>query len=106
MSTHTEFQYSINMVTIDDENVIEHLGAVVDLQVAFATYRAACERWPGAAITLRQGARIIGNRLGCGETTSGGLLPRHGATCVPFVAAVNAIGRWTHTEALPVPASK
>ena len=40
MSTHTEFQYSINMVTIDDENVIEHLGAVVDLQVAFATYRA------------------------------------------------------------------
>ena len=58
MSTHTEFQYSIDMV-IDDENVIEHLGAVVDLQVAFATYRAACERWPGAAITLRQGARII-----------------------------------------------
>ena len=59
MSTHTEFQYSIDMVTIDDENVIEHLGAVVDLQVAFATYRAACERWPGAAITLRQGTRII-----------------------------------------------
>jgi hypothetical protein len=32
----------------------------VDLQVALATYRAACERWPGTAITLRQGARIIG----------------------------------------------
>jgi hypothetical protein len=59
MSTYTEFQYSIDMMTIDYENVIEHLGAVVDLQVAFATYRAACERWPGAAITLRQGARII-----------------------------------------------
>jgi len=24
-----------------------------------ATYRAACERWPGTSITLRQGARVI-----------------------------------------------
>jgi hypothetical protein len=24
-----------------------------------ATYRAACERWPGTPITLRQGARVI-----------------------------------------------
>jgi len=29
------------------------------LQVALATYRAACERWPGTPITLRQGARVI-----------------------------------------------
>ena len=64
MSTHTEFQYSIDMVTIDDENVIKHLGAVVDFQVALATYRAACERWPGTAITLRQGARIIEKPVG------------------------------------------
>jgi hypothetical protein len=27
--------------------------------VALATYRAAVERWPGAAITLRQSARVI-----------------------------------------------
>jgi hypothetical protein len=24
-----------------------------------ATYRAACERWPGTVITLRQGARVV-----------------------------------------------
>jgi len=32
---------------------------VEDDQVAFATFRAACERWPGTPITLRQGARVI-----------------------------------------------
>jgi hypothetical protein len=26
---------------------------------ALATYRAACERWPGTPVTLRQGARVI-----------------------------------------------
>src|SRR5207245_11225220 len=29
-----------------------------DYQVALATYRAACERWPSTPITLRQGARL------------------------------------------------
>jgi hypothetical protein len=24
-----------------------------------ATYRAACQRWPGISVTLRQGARVI-----------------------------------------------
>jgi hypothetical protein len=28
-------------------------------QVAQATLEAACKRWPGETITLRQGARII-----------------------------------------------
>ena len=62
MSTHTEFQYSIDMVTIDDENVIEHLGAVVDLQVAFATYRAASRVSPGAHI---RHARVGPERRWC-----------------------------------------
>jgi len=43
----------------DGENVIEHLAGVEDHQLAMATYLAACQRWPGAAITLRQGARVI-----------------------------------------------
>ena len=30
-----------------------------DFQMALASFRAACERWPKAAITLRQGARVI-----------------------------------------------
>ena len=35
------------------------VAGVEDYQVALATYRAACERWPGTPITLRQGARVI-----------------------------------------------
>ena len=38
---------------------MEHIAGVEDYQVALATFRAACERWPGAPITLRQGARVI-----------------------------------------------
>jgi hypothetical protein len=32
---------------------------VEDYQIALATYRAACERWPSTPITLRQGSRVI-----------------------------------------------
>jgi len=47
--------------TWDDPGVsiVEHIAGVEDYQVALATYRAACERWPGTPITLRQGARVI-----------------------------------------------
>jgi hypothetical protein len=41
------------------ENLVEHIAGVEDFQVAQATYRAAVERWPGGAITLRQDARVI-----------------------------------------------
>jgi len=47
------------MWTIDSEHVIEHLAGIEDFQLAMATYRAVCKRWPGAAITLRQGAKVI-----------------------------------------------
>jgi hypothetical protein len=40
-------------------SIVEHIADVEDYQVALATYRAACERWPGTPITLRQGARVI-----------------------------------------------
>jgi hypothetical protein len=43
----------------DGTSIIEHVAGVEDFQVAQATYRAAVERWPGGAITLRQGARVI-----------------------------------------------
>jgi hypothetical protein len=36
-----------------------HVAGVEDYQVALASYRAACERWPGTPITFRQGARVI-----------------------------------------------
>jgi hypothetical protein len=55
----THFLYRIDMWTIDGEHVIEHLAGIEDFQLAMVTYRAACQRWPGAAITLRQGAKVI-----------------------------------------------
>ena len=36
-----------------------HVAGVEDYEVALVTYRAACQRWPGIPITLRQGARVI-----------------------------------------------
>jgi hypothetical protein len=55
----TRFTYRIDMWDADGEKTIEHLAGVEDLQFAKATYLAACKRWPGAPITLRQGTRII-----------------------------------------------
>ena len=52
------FSHRIDMCD-DGENVLEHLAGVEDFDLAMATYRAARLRWPGAAITIRQGARII-----------------------------------------------
>jgi hypothetical protein len=43
----------------DGANLVDHLAGVEDLDVAAATYRAACRRWPKAKITLRQGARVV-----------------------------------------------
>jgi hypothetical protein len=35
-------------------------------KVALATFLAACERWPGIPITLRQGARVMQPPPACG----------------------------------------
>jgi len=45
--------------TADGESIVEHVAGVEDYQVALATYRAACVRWPCDPIALRQGARVI-----------------------------------------------
>jgi len=55
----SHFAYRIDAWDADGENVIEHRAGVEDLQVAMATYLAACQRWPGTPITLRQGTRVI-----------------------------------------------
>ena len=60
MSTlRTHFTFRVDTWTPDGESIVEHIAGVEDYQVALATYRAACERWPGTPITLRQGARVI-----------------------------------------------
>ena len=63
----SHFAYRIDAWDADGENVIEHLAGVEDPQVAKATYLAACQRWPGTPITLRQGTRVIedSRRTGC-----------------------------------------
>jgi hypothetical protein len=55
----TRFAYRIDMWDADGENIIEHLAGVEDLYFAKATYVAACLRWPGAPIALREGTRVI-----------------------------------------------
>jgi hypothetical protein len=57
--TRTHFAFRIDMSDASGENLVEHIAGVEDFQIAQATYRAAVERWPGGAITLRQGARVI-----------------------------------------------
>src|SRR5215510_6411326 len=64
------FSPRIDMWTADGESIVEHIAGVEDYQVALATYRAAVERWPGGAITLRQGARVMKTAGG-----SGGMWP-------------------------------
>jgi hypothetical protein len=59
VKTRTNFSFRIDIWTADGESIVEHVAGVEDYQVALATYRAACERWPGNPITLRQGARVI-----------------------------------------------
>jgi hypothetical protein len=59
VTTRTHFVFRIDMWSPDGSSIIEHIAGVEDFQIARATYRAAVERWPGAALTLRQGDRVI-----------------------------------------------
>ena len=51
----THFTFRVDTWTPDGESIVEHVAGVEDYQVALATYRAACERWPGTPITLAAG---------------------------------------------------
>jgi hypothetical protein len=58
-TTRTYFPFRVDIWTDDGGSVLEHLAGVENLIVARGAYRAACERWPHAAITLRKGASIV-----------------------------------------------
>jgi hypothetical protein len=58
-TTRTYFPFRVDIWTEDGGSVLEHLAGIENLIVARAAYRAACERWPNAAITLRQGPSIV-----------------------------------------------
>ena len=57
--TADHFTFRVDTWTPDGESIVEHIAGVEDLDVALATFHAACQRWPGTPITLRQGARVI-----------------------------------------------
>ena len=57
--SETDFAYRIDRWDTYGGNIIHHIAIIDDLELAMAAYEAACKRWPGEAITLRQGARII-----------------------------------------------
>ena len=57
--TRTHFTFRIDTWTPDGESIVEQIAGVEDFDVALATFRGACQRWPGTPITLRQGARVI-----------------------------------------------
>ena len=59
MKNRKQFAHRIDMWDEDGANLVDHLAGVEDLDVAAASYRAACRRWPNAKITLRQGARVV-----------------------------------------------
>ena len=58
-NTRTHFVYRIDIWTDDGKSIVEHLAGLENLIVARAAYRAACDRWPHARITLRQGSRVV-----------------------------------------------
>jgi hypothetical protein len=51
--------YRIDRWDANGHSVLEHVGTVEDLMVARSAYEAACRRWPGEVITLRQGVHVI-----------------------------------------------
>ena len=68
------------------------IAGVEDYQVALATYRAACQRWPGTPITLRQGARVhhAARRRGFRSVQRLGWIALNGAGALDFALAVEA----------------
>ena len=71
-TTRTHFTFRVDTWTPEGESIVEHVAGVEHYQVALATFLAACQRWPGTPITLRQGARVIEDsacawcrRVGC-----------------------------------------
>src|SRR5262249_61088164 len=88
MKTRSHFTFRIDVWTANGESIVEHVADVEDYQVALATFRAACERWPGVPITLRQGAHVIedSRRLRLAWTNKGrqGVKPRSKHTVTPM----------------------
>jgi hypothetical protein len=58
-ATERHFAYRIDRWDADSNSVMEHVADIDEWTVAMAIYEAASKQWPGARITLRQGARFV-----------------------------------------------
>jgi hypothetical protein len=65
MKTRTYFAFRIDVWDDAGDNIFEHVVGSEDFEVAVAAYFAACQRWPKAKITLRQGARVVKRNWRC-----------------------------------------
>ena len=79
----THFTLRVDTWTPDGESIVEHVAGVEDYQVALATYPAACERWLGVPITVRQGAAYAWPGLTKAGKGALGLPCRSGTTAAP-----------------------
>jgi hypothetical protein len=59
MPTRRDFAHRVDLWDSAGNSIVEHLAGVEDFELAMATFRAACERWPGANITSQVGAKVI-----------------------------------------------
>jgi hypothetical protein len=59
MKTRTYFAFRIDVWDDAGDSIYERVVGSEDFEVAVAAYFAACQRWPKAKITLRQGARVM-----------------------------------------------
>jgi hypothetical protein len=51
--TRTHFTFRIDTWTKPDALIlVEHVAGVEDYELALASFRAACERWPGTPISI------------------------------------------------------
>jgi hypothetical protein len=55
----THFTFRVDTWTPDGESIVEPCRRRRGLSGRARSYRAACQRWSGTPITLRQGARVI-----------------------------------------------
>jgi hypothetical protein len=65
-TTSTHFTFRVDTWPPGGESIVEHVAGVGDYQVALATFRAACQRWPGAPITrARHLSSVENEQSGC-----------------------------------------
>ena len=59
MKPHMQFAFRIIVWT---DYGLQQVAGSTDFAIALAAYLGACARWPHAAITLEEGARVIEDR--------------------------------------------